>query len=80
MAYPIAGGSLYNLVLNHPAPASSPESVGRWNEVGDIGEMHAYYEAFDHVINEVVSHVIECLRWKIADLPFLPRWISEHGA
>jgi salicylate hydroxylase len=75
MAYPIRQGQLYNLVMSHPGKAS----VGRWNEPGDLSEMKQHYSSFDPVVQKVLTHVTGCLKWKLAQLPPLPRWVSNSG-
>jgi salicylate hydroxylase len=75
MAYPIRNGELYNMVLSHPGKAS----VGKWNEPGDLKEMKTHYSNFDPTITRVLEHVTVCLKWKLAALPPLPKWVSDSG-
>jgi salicylate hydroxylase len=75
MAYPIRNGELYNMVLSHPGKAS----VGKWNEPGDLEEMKRHYSNFDPTIKRVLEHVTGCLKWKLAALPPLPKWVSDSG-
>lgn len=75
MAYPIRRGEMYNLVLCHqgePVP-------GKGNEPGDPDEMRAHYSHFDPVIQKILTKVKSCLKWKLADLPPLPSWVSPSG-
>lgn len=75
MAYPIRQGKMYNLVLCHQG-----ETVGgRGNELGDPEEMRAHYSHFDPVIKKVLAKVKSCVRWKLAELPPLPSWVSPSG-
>lgn len=75
MAYPIRQGAMYNLVMSHPGQAAS----GKWNEPGNLDEMKATYADFDPIIKRVLGKVKGCLKWKLADLPTLPSWVSESG-
>ncbi|KAK2749286.1 hypothetical protein FQN55_003611 [Onygenales sp. PD_40] len=75
MAYPIRQGELYNLVLSHPGKAA----VGKWNEPGNLEEMKSHYANFDPIIQKVLTLVGGCLKWKLADLPPLPNWVSAGG-
>ncbi|KAI1917090.1 hypothetical protein LOZ12_004599 [Ophidiomyces ophidiicola] len=75
MAYPIRQGAVYNMVLAFPGQAG----VGKWNEPGDPDEMRALYANFDPVITRVLAKVDSCLKWKLADLPPLPNWVSSSG-
>ena len=75
MAYPIRNGAMYNLVMSHPGKAS----VGKRNEPGDLDEMKQHYADFDQLISKVLCKVSSCLKWKLADLPPVPRWVSKSG-
>lgn len=75
MAYPIRNGAMYNLVMSHPGKAS----VGKWNEPGDLNEMKQHYADFDPIIRKVLANVTSCLKWKLADLPPISRWVSPSG-
>lgn len=75
MSYPIRNGSMYNLVMSHPGQAA----VGRWNEPGKLDEMRQHYHNFDPTITRVLEKVSSCLKWKLADLPPLPRWVGAGG-
>lgn len=75
MAYPIRNGEMYNLVMSHPGKAA----VGRWNEPGNLEEMREHYRNFDPVIQKVIAKVDSCLKWKIADLPPLKKWVGSSG-
>ncbi|KAG2733501.1 hypothetical protein G9P44_003026 [Scheffersomyces stipitis] len=75
MAYPIRNGELYNMVLCHPGEAS----VGVWNEPGDVEEMRHHYRNFDPIVVRLLSKVQSVLKWVLADLPMLPRYVSESG-
>lgn len=60
---------------------SHPEKGGgsNWNEPGDLTEMKEHYKAFDPLISQVLSHVTDCLKWKLARMPKLPTWASDNG-
>lgn len=75
VAYPIRGGSEFNIVMSHPGKAS----VGKWNEPGDIDEMNRIYKDFDPVVRHFLGYVDGALRWVLADLPPLKRWRSKSG-
>ncbi|ANB14630.1 hypothetical protein AWJ20_2235 [Sugiyamaella lignohabitans] len=75
MAYPIRNGKMYNIVMSHPGQAA----VGKWAEPGDIEEMKNHYKNFDPVVVQLLTHVKTVLKWVLADLPTLPRWVSKSG-
>ncbi|KAK6459478.1 uncharacterized protein RJT20DRAFT_147171 [Scheffersomyces xylosifermentans] len=75
MAYPIRNGEMYNIVMSHPGQAS----IGKWNEPGNVDEMRNHYKNFDPVVCQLLTHVKTVLKWVLADLPMLPRWVSDSG-
>jgi salicylate hydroxylase len=75
MAYPIRNGQMYNIVMSHPGQAS----VGKWNEPGDVEEMRNHYKNFDPIVRQLLTHVKSVLKWVLADMPTLPRWVSKSG-
>jgi len=75
MGYPIRNGEMYNLVLVHPGRAS----IGKWNEPADIEEMRSRYADWEPTIRQLLSHVTSCLKWKLAYIPPLERWVSDSG-
>jgi salicylate hydroxylase len=75
MAYPIRQGTQYNLVMSYPGQAA----LGKWNEPGDLNEMHETFTDFDPLIRRVLEYVTSTVKWLVADLPHLPRWASQNG-
>ncbi|CAH0041864.1 unnamed protein product [Clonostachys rhizophaga] len=75
MAYPIDNGQAYNVVMPHPGKAT----LGKWNEPGDLNEMRQNYQTYDPVIRKVLEKVESVLKWKLAEMPPLPRWLSNNG-
>jgi len=53
--------------------------VGRWNEPGNVAEMRKHFSNWDPVIQQVLSHIEECRKWKLAYLPPLEKWVSDSG-
>lgn len=74
MAYPIRNSEMYNLVMSHPGKAA----VGKWNEPGNLDEMMQHYHNFEPAIRKVLSKVKSCLKWKLANLPLVGRWVSSR--
>jgi salicylate hydroxylase len=72
MAYPIRNGEMYNIVMSHPGEASP----GKWNEPGDVEEMRNHYKSFEPVVRRLLTKVDSVLKWVLADLPILPRWVN----
>lgn len=76
MAYPIRDGTLYNMVMIHPGQAA----VGVWNEPADLEEMRNHFKDWDPVVCQLLSHVDKSLKWVLADMPRLPRWVKGRVA
>uniref|UniRef100_A0A060T0J4 ARAD1C08558p n=1 Tax=Blastobotrys adeninivorans TaxID=409370 RepID=A0A060T0J4_BLAAD len=75
MAYPIRNGELYNIVMSHPGRAT----VGKWSEPGNVDEMRNHYKGWDPVVVQLLTHVKSVLKWVLAEMPILPRWVSKSG-
>jgi salicylate hydroxylase len=75
MGYPIRNGEMYNLVLVNPGKAS----VGKWNEPADVEEMRKSYADWEPTVRQLLSHVTSYLKWKLAYVLPLERWVSDSG-
>ncbi|TVY41324.1 FAD-dependent monooxygenase [Lachnellula occidentalis] len=75
MGYPIRSGEMYNLVLVSPGKAS----VGKWNEPADVKEMRSHHANWEPTVQRLLSHVTTCLKWRLAYIPPLERWVSDNG-
>lgn len=72
VAGPLRG--YYSATLPHPGIHGT---AGAWNKPGDLAEMRKLYEGFNPVVRRLLEHVEFCTAWKIAELPDLPRKLSE---
>ncbi|OCT51560.1 6-hydroxynicotinate 3-monooxygenase [Cladophialophora carrionii] len=77
IAYPIANGRLYNLVMMVPDQGEAP--LGKYNEPGDVTDMRKVFKGYNDTVKAVLDAVDSCAKWVIAELPPLPRWSSENG-
>ena len=75
VAYPIRNGTIYNIVMSHPAQAP----VASWSESGNLKEMHRHFQNWDPVIRKVLTHVKSCMKWRLADLKPLTTWVGQSG-
>ncbi|KAL1857743.1 hypothetical protein Plec18170_002967 [Paecilomyces lecythidis] len=50
-----------------------------WNEDGDIVFVRQRFEGICPPLSAVLNLATECDRWKIAQMPNLPRWTSKTG-
>lgn len=78
LGYPMAAGSLYNVVLSVPRPADA-EAVGNWNQKGDPAEGAAILAPFCNRVRKLWSLVEDCNKWQLGRLPPLPTFTSSNG-
>jgi salicylate hydroxylase len=72
MGYQIRKGSMYNLVMSHPGKGEA----GRWSEPGNTEEMKACFSGWEARLTHVLENIPDVLKWKLADLPPLPKWVN----
>ncbi|OQU96652.1 FAD binding domain-containing protein [Cladophialophora immunda] len=77
IAYPIAKGRFYNLVMTIPDLGDAP--LGKYNEPGDVVEMRQVFKDFNDTVQAVLDAVDSCAKWVLAELPPLPTWSSPDG-
>lgn len=74
MGYQIRKGVMYNLVMSHPGHGDA----GRWSEPGNLEEMKACFSGWDPRLTRVLENIPDVLKWKLADLPPLLKWVSGN--
>lgn len=52
---------------------------GLWDEQGDIQYVRRMFRGSCNELVRVLEIAETCDRWKLAELPDIPRWASEHG-
>ena len=52
---------------------------GLWDEEGDINFVRKAYSNATPALKEVLKLTDKCERWKLAEMPDLPRWTSLNG-
>lgn len=75
VAYPIAGGKYYNMIMEHPGH-STP---GVWTQPGDVMMLRQTYEDFEPLVRKLLGLVDECSDWALARVPELPTWVGDSG-
>lgn len=55
------------------------DQKGLWDEEGDIEYVRGFFRDSCYEIVRVLEIADACDRWKLAELPDLPRWTSENG-
>lgn len=77
IAYPISNGKLFNIAISVPRPSDAP--IGRWNEPGDLRELHGLFPDFCGLAQKMIGLARECAKWTIAEVPPLATWSSQSG-
>jgi len=75
VGHPIRNGDLYDFVLTHPGKAG----IGDWNEPADVEGLRNQFTDWEPVVQQLLSHVTSCVKWRLAYLPPLEKWVSESG-
>ncbi|KAF2755033.1 FAD/NAD(P)-binding domain-containing protein [Pseudovirgaria hyperparasitica] len=76
MAYSIAAGETFNLVISHPA-TTDPAT---WRQDDNVAEMKRQFEGWDPRIVGVLDMVEQTTRWPLmAYRDALPRWVHRDG-
>ncbi|KAF2440456.1 salicylate hydroxylase [Karstenula rhodostoma CBS 690.94] len=75
MAYSIAGGKSFNMVLSHPED-SDPST---WNQNSVLEDMKRHFEGWDPCLVKIISLIRTTLKWPLLSGKPLPRWLSSSG-
>ncbi|KAK9466115.1 hypothetical protein V1512DRAFT_271501 [Lipomyces arxii] len=76
MGYPIRNGTIYNLVLLHPA---GNETAGVYNASATIDEILACYIGWDPKVIKLIKLTQPATKWKVCYLKELESWQSKSG-
>jgi salicylate hydroxylase len=71
LTFPVARGSLMNMVAFVPEAGWSEES---WTAPGDVGELLRRYEDWEPRVREVIRGLDRTMRWGLYDREPLPIW------
>ena len=73
--YNVKNGDLLNLVWNDHGDGE----VGSWSEAADLDDLRNRFALFETPVRRLLDYVQDCSKWRIADLPPLPRWTAKSG-
>ncbi|KAK9461682.1 3-hydroxybenzoate 6-hydroxylase-like protein [Lipomyces oligophaga] len=76
MCYPIRNGTLYNVVMLHPA---QDEVGGIWNTPATTEEMLTTYQDWDPTVKKIIRKIDSAMKWKVCYLAEIPNWQSSSG-
>ncbi|OAG10630.1 FAD/NAD(P)-binding domain-containing protein, partial [Paraphaeosphaeria sporulosa] len=76
MAYSIAGGKSFNMVLSHPEH-SDPST---WNQHTVLEDMKRHFEGWDPCLVKIISLIRTTLKWPLLSGKPLRRWLSPSGS
>jgi salicylate hydroxylase len=71
LTFPVARGSLMNMVAFVPADGWSEES---WTAPGDVGDLLRHYDDWEPRVPEVIRGLDRTMRWGLYDREPLPAW------
>jgi FAD binding domain-containing protein len=75
IVYP-CGGGMYTLGATHPAHRDEGEGQAmEWKRSATVEQAQAEYDAWDPVVKRILHHAKEVGKWRLADVPRLPRWM-----
>ncbi|PPJ55995.1 hypothetical protein CBER1_03420 [Cercospora berteroae] len=59
--------------------AADNENPRLWDEHGDLEYVREYFKECHPALTSVLQLAKSCCRWRLASMPELPQWSSEHG-
>ncbi|KAF2168202.1 hypothetical protein M409DRAFT_21647 [Zasmidium cellare ATCC 36951] len=75
--------SRYNRTLRHARGLfgirGQTDQKGLWDEQGDINFVRQAFSTACPDLRAMLEKATSCDRWRLAELPDLPRWTSRHG-
>ncbi|CAG7934471.1 unnamed protein product [Penicillium olsonii] len=80
LAYPVASGKLYNLVIGVPRP-SEGVPVGSWNHPADLETMRGLVSEWCEEVRVLASLVQdgECVSWTLGEVGPISSYVSASG-
>ncbi|TVY43045.1 FAD-dependent monooxygenase, partial [Lachnellula occidentalis] len=81
MAYPVMRNTVYNIVLLHPAKATTKVADNAWTTKGSRKEMMTFYSGWSPAIKAWLEYANdEILEWTLNTYPPLPSWVQGNVA
>ncbi|KFA53358.1 hypothetical protein S40293_06671 [Stachybotrys chartarum IBT 40293] len=77
VGYPVRGGALYNVVVC--ATSHNETSDEAWVIRGDNRELCARFAAWEPRVRKLCALTGDFMKWRLCDLPILPRWVHPAG-
>lgn len=79
IVYPCGGGT-YTLGATHPAnPHETEGQTMEWSRSATVAQAEAEYAAWNPVVRRILHHARDVGKWRLAEVPRLPRWVSASG-
>lgn len=79
IVYP-CGGGLYTVGATHPAGHNETESEAmEWTRGSTVAQAEKEYETWCPVVQRILHHMKDVGKWRLAEVPRLPRWTSKSG-
>jgi len=77
IVYP-CGGDLYTIGATHPVTTDTHDAM-EWTGTAEVSQAMQEFKEFDKVLGRVLSHANDVKKWRLAEIPRLPRWTSKSG-
>lgn len=79
IVYP-CGGGLYTVGATHPAGSNEKEAEAmEWDRGSTVAQAEKEYEVWSPVVRRILHHMKDVGKWRLAEVPRLPRWTSKSG-
>ncbi|PNH47537.1 hypothetical protein VD0004_g743 [Verticillium dahliae] len=77
--YPCAGG-MYTLGATHPANHYEiGDQAMEWSRAATVSQAEEEYQEWNPIVKRILHHTKEVGKWRLAEVPRLPRWASKSG-
>ncbi|KAF3346965.1 Esterase [Verticillium dahliae VDG2] len=77
--YPCAGG-MYTLGATHPANHNEiGDQAMEWSRAATVSQAEEEYQEWNPIVKRILHHTKEVGKWRLAEVPRLPRWASKSG-
>ena len=77
IVYP-CGGDLFTIGATHPV-GSDAHNAMEWTSSAEVAQALEEFNDFDLIFCRILSHAQDVKKWRLAEVPRLPRWTSKSG-
>ncbi|MCJ1251681.1 hypothetical protein MMC30_008916 [Trapelia coarctata] len=77
IVYP-CGGDLYTIGATHPTSSDGHEAM-EWTASAEVAQAVQEFKDYDSILRHILALAEDVKKWRLAEVPRLPRWTSESG-